>query len=253
MGAIFGINFSPLGLEDLVARLVSEPVPTNEGARLVVTANLDHVVHLARNGEFKEAYSRAWAATADGAPVFLYARLRGADLPARVPGPDLFAALMPRLSEKDHRPFFVVSNLATGGQLRNWLISRGFDSSAIGVSSPAFGFEHDEVSSNALAAQIKNHRTTHLILGVGAPKSEIWVDRHRYDVGDCYAMGIGAGVDFFAGVERRAPLWMQRVGLEWFWRFVREPRRLFRRYFVDSWGFFVAVKKDLLDSSSTKT
>jgi N-acetylglucosaminyldiphosphoundecaprenol N-acetyl-beta-D-mannosaminyltransferase len=245
MGAVFDINFSPLRLDELVSKLATEPVPPEEHVRLIVTCNLDHIVNLTRNAEFKKAYADAWATTADGAPISLYAKLRGSDLPGRVTGPDLFESLMYAFSPERHRPFFLVSKLATGEYLKNWLVQRGFDDAAVELVCPPFGFEREETYSKELIERIRNHSTTHLILGVGAPKSEVWVSKHKSMLGPCYAFGIGAGVDFFAGVERRAPRWMRRLGLEWVWRVGREPKRLSRRYFIDSWRFLLAVKRDL--------
>jgi N-acetylglucosaminyldiphosphoundecaprenol N-acetyl-beta-D-mannosaminyltransferase len=245
MAIPFGIRFSQMTLDDLVDQVVSAPIPPGESARLVATANLDHVVHLTRSASLRAAYSRAWVATADGTPVYLYARLRGCRLPGRVAGSDLIASLLPRLVPGAHRPFFLVSRPRTGVLLREYLISRGFPVETLVIECPPFGFEMSRQYSMALAERVRAHGTTHLILGVGAPKSEVWIDTHREDLGPCYAVAVGAGLDFFVGVERRAPRWMQRVGMEWFWRFAREPRRLFRRYFVDSWTFLFAVKRDL--------
>lgn len=248
MTEVFGISFSSLDKGALVSQLAGPSLPAGAGVRLVVTTNVDHVVNLVRSQRFRTAYRMAWAATADGAPVALYARLRGVRIPGRIPGPDLFAALMHALSLERHRPFFIVSNLETGARLRRWLGQRGFQEESVGVDCPPFGFERDPTFSAALARRIREHGTTHLVLGVGAPKSEVWVHEWSAELGDCYALGIGAGIDFFVEKDRRAPLWMQHLGLEWSWRFGREPRRLFRRYFVDSWLFPVAIKNDLVKS-----
>lgn len=242
---VFGIDFSALNLEQSADRLTTEPIPQNEGARIVITTNLDHVVHLTRNAEFREVCSKAWLATADGWPVYLYAKLRGSHLPSRVPGPDLFKTMMHRLVPGKHRPFFLVSKMETGTRLQEWLMSHGFEASAVEIACPPFGFEKDEAYSAELVRKIKGHAATHLVMGVGAPKSELWINKYRYDLGDCYAMGIGAGVDFFVGIEKRAPQWMRRGGLEWLWRFLREPRRLFKRYFISPWRVLIAAYYDL--------
>lgn len=248
MRAVFGIDFSLLTQEQLVKRVTSEPVPEGESVRLVATANLDHVVNLSRNERFRRAYAEAWVTTADGAPVFLYAKLMGCGLPERVTGVDLFEALMLNLSPDRHRPFFVVSKSATGDYLREWLLERGFSSEQIGVLCPPFGFERDESYSQLMAGQIRHHKTTHLVFGVGAPKSEVWINTHKSSLGSCYAFGFGAGLDFFSGTLRRAPRWMRQTGLEWLWRVGSEPKRLSRRYFVDSWRFLLAIKRDLRPS-----
>ncbi len=244
MAEVFGIDFSNRGMDSLVQLLMREPVPPGSGPSMVVTANIDHVVNLLRDGRFRTAYRSAKLATADGFPVALYARLRGADLPGRVPGPDLFAAMMPQFDQRRHRPFFVVSRAQTGEKLRAWLVDRGFAPEAVGAVCPPFGFEKDQAYSAALARQIREHGTTHLVMGVGSPKSELWLYDWRQALGDCYALGIGAGIDFFVGTEVRAPQWMQAVGLEWFWRMAREPRRLAKRYAMDALLFPLAVFRD---------
>lgn len=249
MTTAFGVDFSRSSLDELVETIVSNPIPTGTGIRLIATANVDHIVNLRKNAAFRAAYRRTWLVTADGFPVYLYAATRGLKLPGRVSGADIFPALMHRLEPERHRPFFVVSTTEAASRLRDWLTARGFAPEAIQTVCPPFGFEHDEKFSEDLAARIHLHRTTHLVFGVGSPKSEVWIDRYRCDLGDCYALGVGAGVDYFAGTAQRAPRLMRRVGLEWLWRFLLEPKRMFRRYFVDSWTLFAAIKDDLTRSN----
>jgi N-acetylglucosaminyldiphosphoundecaprenol N-acetyl-beta-D-mannosaminyltransferase len=244
---VFGIRFSALDMPALT-RLFTAPLPQGAGVRLVATANIDHVRHLRHNERFREAYANAYAATADGGPVALYARLRGVMIPGRVPGPDMFVSLMHAFKAGQHRPFFLVSNVDTGERLKAWLQGRGFAAHMIACECPPFGFEKDHEGSARLAQLIREHGTTHLVMGVGAPKSEVWIHEWRHQLGDCYAFGIGAGVDFFAGNARRAPLWLQRLGLEWLWRLSREPRRLGSRYFIDAVEFPAAIVDDLSGS-----
>jgi N-acetylglucosaminyldiphosphoundecaprenol N-acetyl-beta-D-mannosaminyltransferase len=245
MPLVFGIEFSPLTQSELVTEIAGRGVPTGNGPRAIVTANLDHIAHLSESAEFRAAYDNAWAVTADGMPVFAYAKLRGAASPARVPGSDLVAELLPALSPETDRIFFVASSWRTARRLQVYLVSRGFSRARVTFEVPPFGFESDNSFSDRLASRICAHRTTHLLFGVGAPKSEIWVNRYRDRLGDCYALCVGAGLDFFAQTKRRAPTWMRKVGLEWFWRLAQEPGRLWRRYTVHAWRFITAIKDDL--------
>ena len=245
MARAFGLEFSNVEQTSLVEEIAGHAILPGSGPRVVQTANVDHIVQINRNEEFRDSYREAWAVTADGMPVYLYAKLRGLALPGRVTGADLFQTLMPRLVPGLHRCFFLASSTATADWIASYLRGRGFADDAVAVEVPPFGFEKDEFQSAALARRIAQHRPTHLFMGVGAPKSEVWIHRHRRRIGDCYVLNVGAGLDFFAGQRRRAPGWIQRCGLEWFWRFAQEPRRLFRRYFIDSLGFFGAIAKDL--------
>jgi N-acetylglucosaminyldiphosphoundecaprenol N-acetyl-beta-D-mannosaminyltransferase len=244
--SVFGLQLSLQPLETLADRLTQEMPAPNEKAHMVFTLNLDHVVQLSRgNVAFRMAYDRAQTVTADGMPIYRYARLRGVPLPGRAPGADLLPALIDRLVPGKHRPFFVTSDLETASRIKSLLIKRDFDASAVASAVPPFGFELDEHYSGELAQWIQAHGTTHLIFGVGAPKSEIWLDRHRADIGPCYALSSGSSTNFLVGTAKRAPRWMRAAGFEWFWRFCCEPRRLFRRYFIDSWQFLKAIKDDL--------
>jgi N-acetylglucosaminyldiphosphoundecaprenol N-acetyl-beta-D-mannosaminyltransferase len=202
-------------------------------------------VNLRRNAEFRQAYSNAYLVTADGMPVYLYARFRGSAVQERVTGSDLLFGLAQELPRCNCRCFFVPSSKQTAELLVELFARRGLDRDAIETVVPPFGFEKDTTYTEWLLQKIREHRTTHLFFGVGAPKSEIWADKHSVELGNCYVLCAGAGLDMLAGIKRRAPLWVQRYGLEWFWRFCMEPRRLFLRYFVSSWRFVAAVIDDL--------
>ncbi len=241
-GTLFGRGISTLTLKELASEIVR--APSTNGVRLVATMNLDHVVNLRRNGAFRLAYAGAWAVTIDGAPVFAYARLRGVHAPGRITGVDLFAELA-RSWSLDRRPFFVTSTAEAGEKLIESFVARGFPKEAMAFESPAFGFEKDQAKSTTLCSAIRAHRTTDLVFGVGSPKSEIWIDTHRDQLGDLYAYGFGAGLDFLIGHATRAPTAMRRLGLEWLWRLALEPTRLWRRYLVDSWAALPSVAADL--------
>lgn len=242
--ALFGLEFSDKSMGELAAEMLSSSIPQGQGPRLVFTANVDHIVQMRRRPEFRAAYNRAWVRTIDGFPVHVLAKIEGSRAIPRVTGSDLFAALMQGLDPLSHRCFFVVNSAATADGMINYLLSQGFHRDSIQTCVPQYGFERDMSVSDALAERIRSHRTTHLFVGVGAPKSEIWCHRHAEDLGNCYALCVGAGPEFFLGLKRRAPPLWQRYGVEWLWRFGQEPRRLFRRYFIDSWGFFLAIVED---------
>ncbi len=242
---VLGLNFSTAGEAELAQTIVEARVPAGEGCRIVATANLDHVVNLSANADFRQAYSRAWVITADGMPVYLYARLRGLLLPGRVTGSDLCRRILGRVSPATHRLFFVVSSAETAERIRAELAKRGFPDEAVETRVPAFGFETDDEASQDLAEAIGRHGTTHLFFGLGSPKSEVWTNRFSGMFGDCYVLNFGAGLDFFAGTRARAPQALRATGFEWVWRLALEPRRLGRRYLLNSWRFLWVVALDM--------
>jgi len=239
---LFGAHICDLTREDLVAKITGARAA--DGVRLVATMNVDHVVSLRQNPAFRRAYAGAWAVTIDGAPIFAYGLLRDVGAPERITGADLLADLA-EAWPLDRRLFFVAASHETGRGLIEHFRSRGFSRDALRYACPPFGFEHDEVRSQTLCEEIRAHGATDLLFGVGAPKSEVWIDAHRDQLGDLYAFGMGAGLDFLVGQGSRAPKILRKLGLEWTWRLGREPTRLWRRYLVDSWGVFPSVAADL--------
>ncbi|RYE67635.1 MAG: glycosyltransferase [Rhizobiaceae bacterium] len=244
---IFGLSFYEYSDDALVEQALS-PLSETDGVKLVVTANTDHVSNLYKNAEFRRAYDSAWSVTIDGMPVFLYAKLCGAAVKQRIPGADLFPKLLDALTDTNHRPFFVCSSQATADGLAVQMTARGFTEAGFGYAIPPFGFEKQPSHTRDLLSAIRDNRTTHLFMGIGAPKSEIWVNQNRSALGHLYAFCFGAALEFTAGTKTRAPKVFRLVGMEWFWRVATEPRRLFKRYFISSWGFFSAVVADLNQS-----
>jgi N-acetylglucosaminyldiphosphoundecaprenol N-acetyl-beta-D-mannosaminyltransferase len=162
-----------------------------------------------------------------------------------VTGSDLVQSLFQNWDPVRHRLFFIGSNREACERLTTRLITQGFPPSAVAWVVPPLGFENDGQYSASMARQVAEHGTTHLMMGIGSPKSEVWVHQYRHSLGDLYAFGFGAGLDFLAGTQRRAPVFMRRIGMEWFWRLAQEPRRLGPRYLINSWRFLIAIVRDL--------
>lgn len=250
MYEFFGVSLSPSSMEQIVERVAKQSVKAGDGPQMIFTINLDHVVKLRKNERFRRAYADAAVVTADGAPICLYARLRRAPI-ARITGADLFVRLMGSLAPETHRCFFVVSEPSLGQGVVERLITRGFRREQLGFTAPPVRFEANAAASAALAEQIAAFKPTHLFFCLGAPKSEIWCHEHAAQIGDAHVLCAGAAAEFYLGTKKRAPLAMQKSGMEWLWRWAQEPRRLSRRYFMDSWGFLNAVLEDLRQDSGS--
>lgn len=240
---VFGALITPLRLEQLAEVIASDRPAPGEGIRCVFTMNLYHVVVLEHDAAFRQAYADAWAVTLDGAPVAAFANCKGVRR-GRITGSDLMPVIVDKLRPGEHRPFFVVSDLATEGSIRRRLEQQGFGFADVAFAEPPFGFENDGLASQSLVDAIRRHQTTHIFMSVGAPKSEIWLHQHSAVLGDAYGLCFGSGANYMAGTRRRAPLVMRRLGLEWLHRLASEPRRLWRRYLLASWGYLIAMARD---------
>ena len=240
---IFGFQVSPLDAGAIAERIAAECREPGQGVGLVVTANIDHVHRLRHDAAFRAAYDGAEIVTCDGFPVYRYARLRGAPAPARVTGCDIAAQLMrPGALNPAHRPFLVVDSAETVHRVQRWATREGLP---VATAVPAFGFEASAAARARLADDIASHGTTLLLMGVGAPKSETFVEQERARLPACWAVCVGQAMRYEAGLATRAPRLMQRLDLEWAWRLAHEPRRLARRYVSAGFGFTAAVIEDI--------
>ena len=237
---MFGLDFAAGPAAGILA---ATALQSSDGPRLVVTANMDHIVLLAENDAFRRAYDGAAARTLDGMPLVWLARLRGQPA-ARVTGHDLLAHAL-FAGPAGQRVFLVCSRDAVADAIRDRLVRAGYDPAAVATCVPPFGFVDDVEYGRALAARIREHGTTLLVMGVGAPRSEIWVTRQGAALGTPIVLAVGEAVNVAAGLVRRAPVVLQRAGLEWAFRFALSPRRLFHRYFVRSWRFLALVRREL--------
>lgn len=117
----------------------------------------------------------------------------------------------------------------------------------VGAYSPSYGFEKKREENEAIYKMINDSRANVVLVGVGCPKQEKWIDAHKSKmIGVDLWMALGATIDFEAGNVRRAPEWVQKIAMEWFYRFMMEPRRMFKRYFVDDVKFFWYLGKQIL-------
>lgn len=244
---IFGIAFDNVSTSNLISAAIRKP-ETGQGVRLVVTANIDHIVRLRKDAGLRSAYKNAWVRTIDGLPVMLYAKARGVQESRRITGSDLLPLLLEKLDPNIHKPYFVVASATIETRLSNWMLGKGFAKGDFGIAVPPFGFEHDQTYSDDLARKMRSIQVSHIIFGVGCPKSEVWIDSHRHKLGDCYAFAVGAAVSFFVGTQVRAPNVVRKIGMEWLWRVGSEPRRLSKRYFLQSWPFIRAIAEDLANN-----
>lgn len=239
----FGLAMSEASAREIACLALAEARTEDAGVALVVTPNIEHVARLRRSPGLARAYARASVIVCDGWPVQLYARACGLPL-SRVTGCDIASELMRAESYPVwHRLFFVLDKAETADAVRAWAARKGI-ADRIASIIPPFGFEDDAAWCRDATARIRAHGTTLLLMGVGAPRSEIFVDRHRDLLPPCWAFCVGQAIKVELGMVRRAPRAVQRIGLEWLWRLGQEPRRLISRYASSSLGFVLAVVED---------
>jgi N-acetylglucosaminyldiphosphoundecaprenol N-acetyl-beta-D-mannosaminyltransferase len=201
----------------------------NGGA--VFTPNVDHVVTAEDDPLFCDAYRRADLSLPDGKPLLWASRWLGVPLPAKVSGSDLVWPLMERAAGSGWRVY-----LLGGGPGAAGAAARRFDRelgvSIAGVDASVVPLELPSGAVDAAAERVRAARPDLVLVALGAPKQERWIDRALPRIRPAVALGVGASLDFVAGTARRSPRWMSRWGIEWLYRLAHEPGRLAYRYLV---------------------
>ncbi len=235
-GDILGCRISAISRRDVLERV---RVWVAEGSsRYIVVCNVHSVMTAWRDPQFRAVINGADLATPDGMPLVWGLRLLGFRRQERVCGPDLMLDLC-RLAAAEGYPVFLYGGTEeTLEKLQARLEGMLPALSVAGRFAPPFrplSRQEDE----AVTAMIAASGARIVFVGIGCPKQEVWMAAHSGTI-PAVMVGVGAAFDFHGGRLRRAPSWMQRSGLEWLFRLLAEPRRLWRRYLVNN-PLFVAL------------
>jgi N-acetylglucosaminyldiphosphoundecaprenol N-acetyl-beta-D-mannosaminyltransferase len=230
---MLGVPFHPVTLEEALDRI--EEMIASGRPHYVVTPNLDFVAQARVDAELRRILMEAHLVLCDGTPLLWAAKLLGAPLPQRVAGSDLVPLLLHRAAEKKHRVFFLGASPETGRQALDRLRAR-YPALTVSHYSPPFCQLH-EMDHEDIRQRILQARPHLLFVCFGCPKQEKWIAMHYRRLCVPVVAGVGGTLDFLAGRLKRAPLWMQRSGVEWIYRLAQEPRRLLPRYVRDLWVF----------------
>lgn len=203
----------------------------------VFTPNVDHVMLARRIPEFAQAYAATELALVDGMPLLWAGRLLGVPVPEKVSGSDLLWPLLTMAAVRNHSVYLLGGAPGSAEIARDVLEKRLPGLRIVGVDAPRIELEADRADSNAVLGRIRAAKPDLLVVGLGAPKQELWLHRNRAALGETVGLGLGACIDFLAARVRRAPPWMSRNGLEWFYRLLQEPKRLAYRYLIRDAGF----------------
>jgi N-acetylglucosaminyldiphosphoundecaprenol N-acetyl-beta-D-mannosaminyltransferase len=207
----------------------------------VFTPNVDHVVLAEEDPRMRDAYARASLSLADGMPLLWASRLLGEAIPEKVSGSDLVLPLLERAADRGWRVYFLGGAPGVAALARDKLAERLPRLEVVGVDAPRIDLDDESPERDAIVERIRAVHPHLVLVALGAPKQEIWIDRTRDQVKPAVLLGVGASLDFIAGTIPRAPAWISASGLEWAFRLAREPKRLWRRYLVRDPKFLVIV------------
>jgi N-acetylglucosaminyldiphosphoundecaprenol N-acetyl-beta-D-mannosaminyltransferase len=205
-------------------------VDTHQGGA-VFTPNVDHILMAETNREFRLAYRRASLVLADGVPIIWASKLLGAPLPEKLSGSDMVLPIA-RLAASQRWRVYLLGGNSGVARLAAERLSKREGVLIVGVDDAFIRLERADPEQHKVLDRIRDAKPDLLFVALGAPKQELWIARHRAELGPTVAIAVGASLDFVAGTLRRAPRWISTAGLEWLYRLVQEPRRLWRRYLL---------------------
>jgi N-acetylglucosaminyldiphosphoundecaprenol N-acetyl-beta-D-mannosaminyltransferase len=227
---------------DLPAALQALERMLHDGARHQVVCLTSNTILAARkHRRLRLIYNSASLALPDGLPVVWASRLLGEAIPGRVAGPDFMLAGCAAAARQGYTCFLLGGLGDTAERLAEWLRRANPGLRIVGAVSPPFHESFPAEANDRIIARVNRDKPDILWVGLGSPKQDLWIAENLERLSVRVAVGVGAAFDMYGGTVGRAPLWMQRSGMEWFYRFLREPRRLFRRYFLEASPFFPLV------------
>ena len=209
----------------------------------IVAINVDVVMKIENDSYLKEITDRADMVLVDGKPLEWIAKWHKRPIKAKISGSDLVPLLCERAAEKGYSIFIIggKDGIAEKAQVNLERDLPGIK--IVGTYAPPFGFEKDERELKKINEMISNAHPDILIACFGCPKQEKWIYENYQKYDAKVSVCAGATVDFLAGNVNRAPKWMSDHGLEWFYRFLQEPKRMFKRYFIDDVKILKLIRK----------
>ncbi|KRD61877.1 glycosyl transferase [Flavobacterium sp. Root935] len=236
---ILNINIQSLSKAELLKKL-------NKG--VLVTPNLDHMVKLQKDKSFYNAYQKSDWVICDSKILLLVSRFLGRPIKEAIPGSSFFSSYCTFHKNNPDVKIFLLgaaSGVADQAMLNiNKKVGREI---ILGCHSPTFGFEKNDLECQGIIKMINDSNCNVLVVGVGAPKQEKWIIKYKDEMPSIdLFMALGATIDFEAGNIKRAPIFFQKFYLEWLYRFSKEPKRLWKRYFIEDPVFFYHLLKQKL-------
>ena len=228
---LLGLPYDALDF-DAVIGLIDAAIVSDQGL-FISTPNLNFSIAALQDSSFRDTVINSDLSLLDGMPLLWIARLLGIAIPAKLSGSDLFERLMSptKSGKKQLRIFFLGGEAGVAEQACRRINDLEVGIVCVGFLDPGFG-SVEELSSGSVIDTINAANADFLVIALGAKKGQLWIDRNRARIHAPIVCHLGAVINFVAGNVKRAPVWMQRTGLEWTWRIAQEPN-LWRRYLSD--------------------
>lgn len=242
VGKIFFDNVTIKEAVSIIKNRISNYNGDNENSQLLV-ANQDIINKLGTLQDLNaNELNKSFLTIADGYSIVYASKYLGTPLKERVTGPDLMKEIINISEIENYRHFFFGAKDGVAKQMASNFLKEYPNLKIVGIESPPFRkLSKDE--NNQINSMINKSKCDILWVSLGCPKQEIWILQNKSNLNVPVIAGVGAAFDFYSQNVKRAPKWVQNLRLEWFYRILKEPRRLWKRYFVGGFKFFATIKK----------
>lgn len=235
----FGVKINSLSINEFI-ELIEQNIIVRTAIIQQTSVNAYTIVSVQHDLSLREAINKSALVNIDGMSVVWALKFLGYKHVKKASCPDIFERLMKLAAEKGYRPFF----LGTTPEILDTAIRNlKNEYPALEMAGSHHGYFNEE-NAEEIAKLIKESKADMLFLGISSPKKELFSDRYSAYMQVPYIFGVGGVFDILANVTKRAPRWMQNSGLEWLYRFLQEPRRMWRRYLIGNIQFVWIVIKE---------
>lgn len=236
---IAGIDVDNMSEDEVITAI--DNLLIDRSPHYMTVVNAAKIVAASRDEKLRRVMAEADLVTADGMSVVWASYVLGYPLKQRVTGIDLFERLVEHASQRGLSVYFLGAHDEAVGRMVERFTSRHPSLRLAGYRNGYF----QPSESSAVAETIKQSKADLLFVAMGSPAQEYWIASNLARTGVRFALGVGGSFDHLSGLRRRAPKWMQRIGFEWLYRLMREPRRLWRRYLMGNTAFVWLIIKQV--------
>ena len=241
---ILGVQVSSLTNEELL-NTITNSIISKQFTQIAITPTNSIVAAYKEKG-ISEIYNNAEIVLCDGMPVKWASHFLGTPIKERITGLDVLPNVVKLSSEKNFTLFLLGASPGVGNQLAKEITDQYPNVTITGIYVPPFMKVFSEEENQKMVNAVNASKADIVLVSLTAPKQDIWISQNKSILTPAVYIGIGGAFEVMAGLARRSPIWMQKAGLEWLYRFIQEPKRLFRRYFIEAPVFIPLVIKQKL-------
>ena len=243
---ILGVQISSISNDDLLAEFTQHIL--HKQKKQVCITPVNSVLAALKNEQVKTIYNNADYVLCDGVPLKWAASFLNTPIVERITGLDLLPNLVELSAKNDFSIFLLGASPGVGDKLKDIILTKYPNAKIVGVYVPPFMATFTAAENDKMINAVNAASPDVLLVSLTAPKQDIWITQNKHALNATLMVGIGGAFEVKAGLAKRAPKWAQKAGLEWLYRFIQEPKRLFRRYFIEAPLFIPLIIKQKLST-----